>query len=497
MEWLVFLYFLALLFIGGWASRKIEGVEDYIVAGRNLGFLAFTILVVGSICSGMTILGVAGLGYIAGWPTIWEQIFVPLSAAFCILFLGTKLHRIGKQYNYLTIQDYFSHRFYSKKKIRFISAIVGIAVSLIYLVGQYTAISIVLTWLLGITHVQALTIASTIVVFYVLLGGLYAVAWTTLVQGIILIIGVLLLSPPIIEKAGGLTHINRILSMIDPNFVKLAYPQVHPPYANYAFCTPAFIISLFFLLVFGLASAPHVINNVLAAKEKKYFKFSPFLAFSLYVIIMYLIKLSGFAVRAMAYEGHLKVPRPDYAFIVGVEHVLSPFAWSIFAVVVLAAVMSTTDRLLFTIGTYFGWDIYRILKSNVSQQELTLVSRIAILASAIVSLILAINPPKLLAWLIWMGIGIMLSSFTIPLIAGLYWKRATKEGAIASMASGFFTAIVFGYIHKFVYPLPMHFSFFSFGISFITMVVVSILTPPPPEKIIKETKTGTFILGEN
>ena len=65
------------------------------MAGRNLGFWTFTLLVVASICNGMTILGVAGLGYATSWPSIWEQIFVPLCAAVCILFFGTKMHAVA------------------------------------------------------------------------------------------------------------------------------------------------------------------------------------------------------------------------------------------------------------------------------------------------------------------------------------------------------------------------------------------------------------------
>ncbi|HPM26579.1 MAG TPA: sodium:solute symporter family protein, partial [Methanothrix sp.] len=72
---IVILYFVGLVGIGALASKKIKNSEDFLMAGRNLGFWTFTLLVVASICSGMTLLGVAGLGYATGWPSIWEQIF--------------------------------------------------------------------------------------------------------------------------------------------------------------------------------------------------------------------------------------------------------------------------------------------------------------------------------------------------------------------------------------------------------------------------------------
>jgi len=348
---LVVLYFLIILIIGAWASKKVKSSEDYIVAGRSLGFWFFVILIVSSATSGMSILGVAGLGYTAGWPSIWEQIFVPLTTAICILFYGTKLHKISEKMGYMTVQDYFANRFYSPRLMRALSGLAVIVTSSIYLVGQYTAISIVLVWLFGISHTEALLIAGIIVLLYVGLGGLYAVAWVNLVQGIFIIAGVLIVSPFILNAAGGFTHINTVLATIDPNFVNLAYPQMHPPYAGYAFLTPLYLVSFFFLLAMGLGSAPHIINNVLAVKKDKYFKFAPFAAFSIYVVIMYLTKIVGFGAKAMVADGLIKVPYADYSFVSAVNYALPNLIWPLFAVIVLSAVMSTTDRLMLTIGT--------------------------------------------------------------------------------------------------------------------------------------------------
>ncbi|HHF98945.1 MAG TPA: sodium:solute symporter family protein [Candidatus Aerophobetes bacterium] len=490
----ILIYLMIILGIGAWASKKIKTAEDYVVAGRSLGFWMFTILIIASCTSGMTLLGVAGLGYIGGWPTIWEQIFVPLSCAICILVYGTKLHKVGQEKKYMTIQDYFSHRFYSPRAMRAVSGIAVLITSAIYLVGQYRAISIVLTRLLGITHLQALLIGAGIVMVYVIMGGLYAVAWTTLIQGLILIIGVLCTAPFVILFAGGFTHINKVLGEIDPNYLKLAFPQQHPPYASYAFLTPAFIVSFFFLLAMGLGSAPHIVNNVLTAKKREYYRWAPLAAFAIYVVIMYLIKMVGFAARVMVEEGVLSVSHPDYSFIASVEHIMPSPVWALFGVVILAAVMSTTDRLLLTIGSCVGWDIYKsLINPHASDKKVNMISRVSVAGFAIITVIMAIRPPALLAWLIWMGIGIMLACFVTPLLFGLYWKRATREGGILSMLIGLVSAVIFGAIHQFIAPLPMHFSFYAFVISVITMVVVSMFTKKPEEKIIKETRTGFYI----
>ena len=490
----VFLYLTFMLLLGAFASRKIKTASDYIVAGKSLGFWLFVMLILGSTTSGMTLLGVAGLGYIGGWPTFWEQIFVPLTCAVAIVLYGYKLYEVCKEKEFLTLQDYLAYRFGSPKAVRAISSLAVLTTSLIYLVGQYTAISIVLKWLLGISQIQALLIGALIVVIYVLLGGLYAVSWTTLFQGFIIFFGVLAIAPVVIKSAGGLSVINSTMATIDPNLVRIAFPQQHPPYAGYAFATPLFLISFFFLLAMGLGSAPHIVNNTIAVKDKKYFRWSPLVVFVMYILIMYLIKISGMAVRTLVVNGLVTIQKPDDSFLVGVKYALPPISWSIFAVVILAAVMSTTDRLLLVIGSCCGWDFYKqIFRKNASSEKVTFVSRIAVIIFGVISFLLAIKPPALLAWLIWMGIGIMLATFVVPILFGLYWKRANRYGAIWSMVAGYLSALIFGAYAKFVKPLPVHFSFYAFLIAIVVMIVVSLATGKPDDKLIEESHTGLFI----
>jgi len=107
---------------------------------------------------------------------------------------------------------------------------------------------------------------------------------------------------------------------------------------------------------------------------------------------------------------------------------------------------------------------------------------------------MALNPPEMLVWLIWAGIGIMFATFSVPLLAGLYWRRATREGAIAAMALGLLSSLAFGAITYFrIAPLPVHFSLFGFIIAIGTMVVVSLLTRPHSQEVLDATLTGWYI----
>jgi SSS family transporter len=495
----VSLYFIGMLAIGAWASKKIKNTEDYLVAGRSLGFWVFVLLMIGTVCSGMSLLGVSGLGYKAGWPTIWEQIFVPLSIGFCVIFFGVKLHNVAKTSGYMTVQDYLAHRYESPVALRSLAAVAGIIVSMIYLVGQYTAIAIVLMWLFAIPLWLALIIATLVTMVYTAIGGLYAVAWASLIQSIILIVGVIIMAPIIIFYAGGFTHVNEVMASINPNLVMPWNPSG-------AFAVP-YIFSFAILLMVGLACAPHVINNVLSIKDVKFFKWAPLAAFLIYGAAMFLLKFTGFAGITMVKEGIFALPAvtnaQDYVILYGIQYSIPNIAfWGIFAVIVLAAVMSTTDRLMLTIGAMVSWDLYKkVLRPDAPDKNVLLLSKIVVVLSAISTMILAINPPDMLAILIWMGIGVMLSTFAVPLLAGMYWRGATRQGALAAMSLGLVTALIFGFLNYFKVvfagvnfaTIPLHFSFYSFVIAIIAMIVVSIATKKTTEKILDETQTGWYI----
>ena len=497
---IVSLYFLLMLGIGVWASKKIKNTEDYLVAGRQLGFWVFVLLMIGTVCSGMSLLGVAGLGYKAGWPTIWEQIFVPLSIGICIIFFGVKLHNVAKTAGYVTVQDYLAHRYESPTALRSLSAVAGIIVSLIYLVGQYTAISMVLIWLFGIPLWLALVIATLVTMVYTAIGGLYAVAWASLIQSVTLIVGVLVMAPIIIWKAGGFTAVNEYIASVNPNLVM--------PWNPTGAFAPPYVVSFALLLGLGLACAPHVINNVLAVKDVKYFKWSPLVAFLLYGAVIFLLKFAGFAGLAMVKGGEFAlrtgVANPtDYVILDAIQNSLPSVAlWAVFAVIVLAAVMSTTDRLMLTIGAMFSWDIYKkVLRPDADDKSVLLLSKIVVVLSALGTMVLAINPPEMLAILIWMGIGVMLATFAVPLLAGLYWRGATRQGALASMSLGLIFALVFGFLNYFKVntlgidfaQIPLHFSFYAFIVSVLAMIIVSLLSKKNSEKVLDETMTGWYI----
>jgi SSS family solute:Na+ symporter len=220
----------------------------------------------------------------------------------------------------------------------------------------------------------------------------------------------------------------------------------------------------------------------------------------IYIAITFLVRFAGMGVRTLAEEGNVVLPgvsnAADYSFVYGISAAAAGnmVIMGLFAVMILAAVMSTTDRLMLTIGTQVSWNIFRTkLKPMATEQQIIRVSRITMLAAAVISLILAVKPPDVLVFLIFLAIGLILSSFAVPLIAGLYWRRATAAGAAASMAAGLFAAISFGFYDQFIEKLPVHFSLCAVTISVFAMIIVSLLTQKTPDSTLDSTFTGMYL----
>ena len=177
----------------------------------------------------------------------------------------------------------------------------------------------------------------------------------------------------------------------------------------------------------------------------------------------------------MVIDGVLEVPHPDSSLIAAIEYSLPTVAWAVFGVIVLAAVMSTTDRLLLTIATLFGWDLYKqYLRPKASEASLRKITRGAVVVTALC--LPGGETPELLAWLVWIGIGLMLSVYCVPLLADVLARHA--EGGLAGMIGGLVVAVIAGWWHQFVAPLPVHFSIFGLLASTLLLIVVSLVTAP-------------------
>jgi len=493
---LVILYLTGMMVVGVYASKKVRSISDFVNAGGNLGFWVFSLLMVASLVSGMTALGVAGLGYVSGYATWWEQIAVPLSLVLSIVVFGMKLNKLAKENGILTVQDYLAYRFNDTKGLRAASAVFSAFVSAVYLVGQYVAIGIIFKTVLGWDYRLAIVVSLIVTLAYVVAGGLLAVSWTSFIQGLIVIGGLSISAALIVSSLGGLEKINATLAEISKGPFAGFLNQPWGPWEA-PLISPMFLFTLFGLTVpLGLAVAPHVINNVMALKKTSHMKLLPPILFGLGFLLLSSAKIIGISGRVAEYLGIISLPQhpvipgsklTDAVFPVLAKAVLPYEVYVFIAVVVLAAVMSTTDRLLLTFGVNVAYDIYHniIAKGNSSAKKINLINRVSIVLIGIITAYIAMSPPPLIAWLIWLALGIMFSTWFPALSLSLYWSKTTRNAILWGMIVGFISTLVVGYlvakpplglgISLKVAGAPIYFPVIGFIASTITIVSISIV----------------------
>lgn len=497
------LYLIAIAVVSYYGAKRTKTVSDFIAASGQLGFWTYCLLMVGCVFSGMTLIGVAGLGFTTGWANVWERIIgPPFAIAFGTILIGHKMFKIRRENEILTIQDYLAYRYKDPKLIRFLAGLISAVTCFVYLVAQYTAIGVVSVVVLGIPYWLGATIACIIVVGYVMTGGMFSTAWTTFIQSILMIAGVIITVPFIIHWVGGFETLNILLANVpqlqsvnrgvDPDFLFgkfLAYPFAP---ANVPLAGWIYNITLFGLTVpLGLMVAPHVVNNVLTFRESKYTRWSPLVMYLIGLTVILLTSIAGMSARVAWASGRIDIPTlsmdsaevkwSDMAYPTIAKVALPEWLFIILLPTILAGVMSTTDRLLLTASNNISYDIYRnVLKPNASEREIKLLSRLAVLLIGVTSLYVALNPQPLLAWFVWSALSLMVNCFFFPIVLGIYWKRMNKTAAISSMLAGFIvTIITFALVGNkatiYVGEIPLYASVPGFLASFILALVLSVV----------------------
>ncbi len=505
-------YMVVVAVVGLVAARKVKSLSDFVAASGRLGFWTYVLLMVGSVFSGMTCIGVAGLSYLTGYANLWERVLgPPLAIALATMLYAPKLVKVSRRTGILTLQDYLALRYYDERFIRGLSGAVSALVCAIYLIGQYVAIGIVSKVVFGWEYWQGCLLAAMVVILYVVAGGMFSVAWTTLIQSALMIGGTMLLAPYIVSRLGGFTALNLKASMVSQGpFHQYLTEPWGPP--QLPLIGPLFNLTLFGIAVtLGLTVAPHIVNNIVTVKRTSCIKWGPLACYVLGVIVILGTSLMGLAARVAESEGLIELmPHPlggkwfDMALPTLAEALLPEALFSLFLIMVLAAVMSTTDRLMLTIGVNIGYDVYKnLLKPQASERSVSLVAKLTVLAVGIATFIIALSPPPLVAWLIWLALSLMCNTWLVPLICGLYWRRATKAGCIASMLTGLSVTIIAGYLSGKppvglgwtlkLFDMPYYFVLLGFIASWIAMVTVSLATSKPAKQLLDDTLTGLFL----
>lgn len=508
------------LYIGISIYNRAKATSDFYVAGRGVPPFWNGMAIGGDWMSAASFIGMAGtimimgydgLAYIMGWTGGY---------LFLTFLLAPQLRKYGRY----TVPEFIGDRFDSNTA-RLIAAIATIIISFTYIIGQLSGSGVVIGRILNIPAMYGTMIGVVVIAIYATLGGMKGITWTQVAQYMILIIAYVI---PIIFMSLQITSnplpwltYGNIVSELGALDRELGITEYFTPFAQ---SEKAQFIALMFTLMVGTAALPHVIVRFYTVTTMKaarwsgawalvfiailYLSAPAYAAFSRFILMT---RVAGQQIselpawtEAWVNTGLLQVAdtngdgilqwseliiKNDIVVMATPEIAnLGVFVIGLVAAGAMAAALSTAGGLLITISSSFAHDIYyRLVNPKASDKNRLKAGRWAIVLATIVAGVVALDPPGVITQIVAWAFGLAGGTFFPVLLLGVWWKRANAKGAIAGMLTGLIVALTYIFLAKSGIMLfgikDTGAALIAVPINFLVMVIVSLKTAAPSQKI--------------
>ena len=445
------IYVSILFLIGIIASRRVNSMSDYYVSGKKMGFwaVAFSARATGE--SGWLLIGLTGMGAMAGYSAYWVVLGELLGVFISWQFMAKLFKNRSDQYKAITIPDYLQSHFKSStNSLRIISATTLVIFVVIYVASQMDVTGIAFESMLNIDYKIGALVGFIIVLIYIFIGGFVAAVWSDMFQGILMFFGLVLL--PIVvwfsmDHGSGVTD---SLNAIDPTLTQIMG-------RSNDWLMNLFTILGFSMIGLGFLGSPQVYVRFMSIKSEREIDKGKWVALLFTLLTDAAAVTIGILARIyFTSEGQ----DPELVLGNGGENVLSMITneflptilVAIFIAIVLSAIMSTIDSLLILASSAITRDFYqKIFRPDLKDEDLTNFSRLVTVAMAIIALGIAIllynlYPDRQVFWIMIFGWSGIAATFCPVIILSLFWKGYSEKGAIASMITGFASVIFFKFV---------------------------------------------------
>ena len=463
-------YFMILIGIGWWASRDTKSVAGYYLADKALPswVIAFSSNTTGE--SAWLLLGLTGMGYMVGFHALWIVLGEVLGVALAWSVVARPFKALTDRYDALTVPDYLSDRFGDRSHtIRVISAIIIFTMVGAYTAAQLTASGKAFSSFVGTSYEGGVVIGTVVILLYTSIGGFKAVAYSDLVQGVLMFASLLLLPIVGIWQAGGWRELMGGIAAIDPALLT--------PMGSYGLSVAGVASAIGFAGI-GLAflGAPQLLTRFMSARDRGQILEAGPIAVVCIIVFDIGAVLTGITGRFL-FPG---LEDPETVLPVMSTTLFPPVLTGIILVVVLAAIMSTVDSLLILASSAVVRDVVQqVFKPDLSDLKLTALGKAVTILIGLGGLITALGESRTIFWFVlfaWSGLA---SAFTPVVLCSLFWKRTTRAGAIWGMIAGFITTVVWVLIFKERF-YDLYEMIPGFGAGFFVTIAVSLGTEPPP-----------------
>ncbi|MGH3423252.1 MAG: sodium:solute symporter family protein [Nocardioidaceae bacterium] len=462
-------YLVIVLGVGVWGLKR-ESYAGYTIAERNVGLPLSVGTFFATYISSATVVGFVGYTTLNG-AAIFPTYFWGFALGWVTLALAAaRFRRLGL----VTVPSLFEVR-HKSPALRAFSAAVIVVAFVFSVMTQLVAGSIVLHVVVGIPQVVALVLLAVVLTVYTVMGGLVAVIRTDFLQGALILLGVLSALAVVLFKAGG------DVFRIEPDQVDLFQGSI----------TSTTDVVAFLLIAWGgVAAQPYYLHRFFATKNaytaRQMIGVGALLATVVYLAIMFI----GMTLPTLLPGDQLG----DSAIVFfGLSE--GGVLGSLLLVGIICAVQSTVDSALHLAGVYTTEDILTQVRPGMSERtRLTLarsVTAVLGLVCMLGAIYFVVGGGEFIVTLLNIWLGTLSSALLVPLYGSLIWRRASPLGALCSSVGGFLG--YFGSLALTQYagvPVPGNPIFYGFGISLLTLVVVSFLTRP-----VSDPEVDTMFFG--
>jgi len=428
------IYSIIILVVGVFAARMNRTLDDYLLADRKLGawVAAFSERASGE--SAWLLIGLPGLAFATGMGTLWVGVGCCLGIAFSWFVVATPLRIETERLGAITLADYFSARFNDQSHVlRLTATVIILFFFTFYVAAQFLAAGKVLHYYLHITPLQGMIIGAVLVGFYTAAGGLYAVSWTDLIQGIIMLITLAVLPLAVLAELGGPTALQGKLGALGGSYLQLAPGQ--STWASVSGVLGSLAIGL------GYMGQPHLVLRFMAISSPGEIRKGRIIAVCWALIAFFgaifigLTGLAFFGPEAMG-EGQL-IADQEQLMPMMARHFMPEWLAVLMICGAIAAMMSTADSQLLASASAVSEDIYRrLINPEAPQEKLVALGRWATLGIGLVGFVLAWRADDFVYNMVlyaWAGLG---AAFGPPLLLSLYWQGTSRSGVMAGFITG-------------------------------------------------------------
>lgn len=500
----ILIYFIIVLTVGfAYARRSNSSSSEYFLGGRKVGPWFTALSAEASDMSGYLLMGLPGLAYFAGVAEVgWTAIGLALGTYLNWLLVAKRLRRYSERAkDSITLPEFFSNRYRDDKNIvGTIAAVIILVFFCVYCGSCFVTCGKLFHTLFGLDYALMMVFGAIIVFLYTMVGGYLSVVATDFIQGCLMFFALAIVVIGSVTMAGGLENMASFLSDI-PGYLSLTttstplldangMQQVEGGLPLFGIPEKFGIITIISTMSWGLGyfGMPQVLVRFMGIRTDTEIKQSRIIAIVWVVISMLSAVMIGLVGRYLVPVELLSHSSAENIFIVLSRMMLPSFLCGVVVSGILAASMSSASSYLLITGSSVAENIFHaILKKDATDDQVLIVSRIALAAVLLFGILVAWNENSVIFMVVsyaWAGLG---ASFGPLVLFSLYWRRTTKQGAIAGMVTGAAVVLVW---HNFIKPLGGIFGIYellpAFVLGSLAIFIVSKLTKEPSQEILDE-----------